>query len=88
MSAQVSHSHPQEAKKALADAYKMGVAGTASLFIGLIFIWIGPAFPGSPFYWVTAFVVVGITTLLLAPVVYFSKMELLEPENYGHKPSQ
>lgn len=85
MSASVVHSAPRRAKKALTIAKTMGTTGMLTLLLGLVFIWIGPVglVANQSIYLVTALVVIGITILLLAPVIYFSYMELLEPENYS-----
>ena len=85
MSAHVVHSAPRRARKALTIARTMTTTGILMLLAGLVFIWIGPVGVGvdTAFFLVTALVVIGITVLLLAPVVYFSYMELLEPEIYS-----
>ncbi|MBW3582127.1 MAG: hypothetical protein KY455_03415 [Euryarchaeota archaeon] len=85
MAKTVQHKHPIRAQKALNIAISMVAAGLALLIMGVAYLWFGPTGADVVYGWFVATTVVGVTILLLSPVIYFSAMEALEPDAYLHE---
>lgn len=75
----VTHAHPNRHRKALRSALILALVGAIILAYGVTMIWLGTN-NGI----LIAMAVAGVTTMLLAPVWYFTYMEALEPELYQH----
>lgn len=80
MADDLKHPHPNRHSKALRSALTLFAVGTLVWIAGIAAI-----FLRSESGLVISLVVVGVTTMLLAPVWYFTYMERLEPEIYQHE---